>query len=139
MKNLNYKKELSLAEIADVEGLEYLETTSGMSGYPQNIKGAIVGFEDWEQLEKIAIKYNLNAINLHGRDGWQLYERQGIASEPYKNNCNDYGDNYSQEDGADSYQKQIMEEVFPYAELSTFENVETWLKEKKFMMNLWRK
>ena len=30
-------EELSLAEIADIEGLEYIETTSGMNGYPQNI------------------------------------------------------------------------------------------------------
>ena len=124
-------EELSLAEIADIEGLEYIETTSGMNGYPQNIHGAIVGFEDWEQLEKIAIKYNLNAINLHGRDGWQLYERNGIATEPYKNSSDDYGDDYSQYDNADTYQKQIMEDVFPYAELSTFEEVEKWLKEKK--------
>lgn len=125
------KEELSLAEIADMEGLRYVETTSGSNGYPSNIQGAIVGFENWEQLEEVALKYNLNPINLHRRDGWQLYERQGNASEPYKNSCNDYGDDYAQYDDADAYQKQIMEDVLPYAELSTFEEVEEWLKEKK--------
>lgn len=60
-----------------------------------------------------------------------MYERQGNASEPYKNNCNDYGDDYCEYDDADAYQKQIMEDVFPYAELSTFEEGEKWLKEKK--------
>ena len=125
------EKELSLREIADIEGLEYIETTSGMNGYPQNIQGAIVGFEDWEQLEKIAIKYNLNAINLHGRDGWQLYERQGTASEPFKNSSEDYGDDYSQEDDADSYQKSEMEDVFPHLDLATFEEVEEWLDDRK--------
>lgn len=124
-------EELSLAEIADLEGLRYVETTSGNNGYPQNIQDAIVGFEDWEQLEKVAEKYNLNPINLHKRDGWQLYERQGSASEPYKNGSNDYGDDYFEYDDAEEYQKQIMEDVFPYAELSTFEEVEQWVKDKK--------
>ena len=124
-------EELSLAEIADIEGLCYVETTSGTNGYPQNIQDAIVGFEDWQQLEKIAEKYNLNPVNLHRRDGWQLFERKGTATEPYKNSCNDYGDDYMQYDDADAYQKEIMEDVFPYAELLTFEEVEKWMKEKK--------
>ncbi|MDD2191850.1 MAG: hypothetical protein PHO12_04855 [Bacteroidales bacterium] len=125
------KEELSLGEIADIEELEYVETTSGTNGYPQNIQGAIIGFEDWEQLEKIAIKYNLEAINLHRRDGWQLYERQGNASEPYKNSSSDYGDDYCEYDDADAYQEQIMEDILPYAEFTTFEDVGNWLKEKK--------
>lgn len=124
-------KELSLAEIADNEGLKYVESTSGINGYPKNIQDAIVGFDNWEQLEKVAKKYNLNAINLHKRDGWQLYERQGIPTEPYKNSCNDYGDDYSECYDADAYQKQVMEDAFPYLEFSTFEDIEKWLKEKK--------
>ena len=125
------EKELSLREIADIEGLEYIETTSGMNGYPQNIQGAIVGFEDWEQLEKIAIKYNLNAINLHGRDGWQLYERNGIATEPYKNSSDDYGDDYCEYDDAEAYQKQMIEDILPYEVFPTFEDIGNWVKEKK--------
>ena len=125
------KQELNLAEIADIEGLEYIETTSGMNGYPLNIQGAIIGYDDWEHLEKVAEKYNLNAINLHRRDGWQLYERQGIATEPYKNSCNDYGDDYAEYNNADAYEREIMEDVFPYAELTTFEEVEKWVKERK--------
>ena len=125
------EEELSLREIADIEELEYVETTSGTNGYPQNIQGAIVGFEDWEQLEKIAIKYNLNAINLHRRDGWQLYERKGSASEPYKNSSNDYGDDYCEYNDADNYQKSEIEDILPYAEFTTFEDIEKWLKERK--------
>ena len=125
------EEELSLREIADIEGLEYTETTSGMNGYPQNIQGAIVGFEDWEQLEKIAIKYNLNAINLHGKDGWQLYERNGIATEPFKNNSDDYGDDYFEYDDAEAYQKQMIEDILPYEVFPTFEDIENWVKEKK--------
>jgi hypothetical protein len=122
---------LGLAEIADLESLDYVETTSGTNGYPENIKDVIVGFDNWEQLEKVAEKYNLNAINLHKQDGWQLYERQGRATEPYKNSSDDYGDDYAQYDDADAYQKQTMEDALPYAELSTFEDIEKWLKEKK--------
>lgn len=124
-------EELSLAEIADNEGLKYIETTSGTNGYPQNIQDAIVGFENWQQLEEVAEKYNLNPINLHRRDGWQLFERNGTATEPFINSSNDYGDDHFEYDDADAYQKQIMEDVFPYAELSTFEDVEKWVKERK--------
>ena len=60
-----------------------------------------------------------------------MYERQGRATEPYKNSSDDYGDDYAQYDDADAYQKLIMEDVLPYAELSTFEEVENWVKEKK--------
>jgi hypothetical protein len=128
-------EQLSLVEIADIEGLEYIETTSGTNGYPQNIQGAIVGFDNWEQLEEVATKYKLNPINLHKRDGWQLYERQGIATEPFKNSSNDYGDDYFECDDADAYQKQVMEDVFPYLELSTFEDIENWVKEIKEVYN----
>ena len=129
------EEELSLEEIADIEELEYVETTIGTNGYPQNIQGAIIGFGDWEQLEKIATKYNLEAINLYSKDGWQLYERQGSASEPYKNGSNDYGNDYNQEDNADIYQEEIMEDILPYAKFTTFEDVENWLKEKKEVYN----
>lgn len=125
------EEELSLEEIADNEGLKYVESTSGINCYPKNIQDAIIGFENWEQLEKIAEKYKLEAINLHKRDGWQLYERQGIATEPYKNSCNDYGDDYNQYNDADAYQKEVMEDIFPYLELSTFEDVEKCVKERK--------
>lgn len=117
------KEQLSLAKIADIEGLQYVETTSGTNGYPQNIQDAIVGFDNWEQLEEVATKYNLNPINLHKRDGWQLYERQGIATEPFKNSSNDYGDDYFECDDADAYQKQVMEDV------------ENWVKEIKEVYN----
>lgn len=122
---------LGLAEIADAEDLEYVETTSETNGYPRNIQGAIIGFDDWEHLEKIAEKYNLNAINLHKRDGWQLYERQGRATEPYKNNSNDYGDDYFEYDDAEAYQKQMIEDILPYEVFPTFEDIENWVKEKK--------
>lgn len=129
------KEQLSLAKIADIEGLQYVETTSGTNGYPENIQDAIVGFDNWEQLEEVATKYNLNAINLHKRDGWQLYERQGIATEPFKNSSNDYGDDYFEYNDAEAYQKQIMEDIFPYTELSTFEDIENWIKERKEVYN----
>ena len=72
------EEELSLREIADIEGLRYVETTSGTNNYSVNIHGAIVGFEDWEQLEKIAIKYNLNAINLTRYRDWET-DRKSVV------------------------------------------------------------
>ena len=42
--------------LAEVEGLEFIETTSERNGYPSNLQGAIIGFESFKQAEEIAEK-----------------------------------------------------------------------------------
>lgn len=64
-------------EIAYVCGLDVVETTTGRNGYPQNIKQAIIGFDNWKYAESTAERYGLRITTLHKRDGWQLWERNG--------------------------------------------------------------
>lgn len=86
-----------LREIAEENGLKYIETTSERNGYPSAIRGAIIGFDGFEKAEEIAEKYGLEIELFTKNDGWQLWYRTGnTAYEPLKNTSDDYGDNYTE-------------------------------------------
>lgn len=88
-------KELTIAEISEINGLNYIETTSERNGYPSHIKGAIIGFDSFEQAQDLANKYGLSIESFEKRDGWNLWYRTGSTmSEEYKNSSEDYGDNF---------------------------------------------
>ena len=121
-----------------MKGLKHVETTSGTNGYPQDIQEAIVGFENWEQLEEIAEKYKLEAYQSPQKRWLAIIRTSRHSITAFqKIAVNDFGgDDYSQEyDDADSYQKSEMEDVFPHLDLATFEEVEEWLKERKEVYN----
>lgn len=67
----------SLEFIAYENGLELIETTSERNGYPANLKYAIIGFNSFEEAEKIAKDNNLSIEIFTKNDGWQLYYRTG--------------------------------------------------------------
>ena len=91
------ENQINLREIADNNGLTYAESTSGTNGYPSNIKGIIIGFDNFEDAEKLAEEHNLTIEFFKKKDGWQLWERtNNQAHEPMKNSSDDYGDNYNQ-------------------------------------------
>ena len=85
-----------LLDIASEAGYDVVETTSGVNGYPADLKYAVTGFEDFESAQEFAKMNGLTLISLHKRDGWQLWERGGSVSEPYKNSAELFGENYSQ-------------------------------------------
>lgn len=85
-----------ICEIAAREGLEYIETTTGRNGYPENIKGAIIGFDTYDQAEEIAAKYGLDIELFKTRYGWQFWERCGWQPTPLKISAEDYGDDFRQ-------------------------------------------
>lgn len=90
------EKQINLREIAENNGLTYAESTNGSNGYPANIKGIIIGFETFEEAEKLADENNLTIEFFKKKDGWQLWERtNNQAHEPLNNSSDDYGDNYS--------------------------------------------
>lgn len=108
-------------EIAYVCGLDVVETTTGRNGYPQNIKQAIVGFDNWEYAESVAERYGLRITTLHKRDGWQLWECNGDTTlEPLKPDASWYGDNYQAYEG-DDVQTWFEEVVKPH-----LDNVMNW-------------
>lgn len=130
-------KNAELREIAEKNGLTYIETTSGSNGYPSNIKGAIIGFETFEEAEKLADEHNLSIEFFKKKDGWQLWERtNNEAHEPMTNSAEDYGDNYGEFEKI-SESEFIENEILPtlrdleQTDYCDFEFLEGFISEKK--------
>lgn len=115
---------LDLREIAEQEGFNIIETTTGTNGYPQNLKFAIVGFENFEDAQHLAYKYGLNVESFRKKDGWGLWNRDNANMyAPYKISANDFGDNYCDFEKMD--EEDFMEiEVDPVLKDTQFEDME---------------
>lgn len=87
----------SINEIASENGLQVINTTTGLNGYPQSLKEAIIGFDDFEQAEKLAEEYNLDIEIFTKRDGWQFWNRDNdSAYDAFERSASDYGANFQQ-------------------------------------------
>lgn len=114
-----------LETIAYENSLEYIETTDGMNGYPQHIRGAIIGFETFEEAEKIAKEHGLRITTFFKRDGWQLYQRNSNTTwEPMKITSSDYGDDYKHFTNEVSQEDFIEEELLPNLAATTFGDIQ---------------
>ena len=134
-------EKLNLSEIAELNSLEYIETTSGRNGYPQAIKSAIIGFDTFEDAEKLAEEHNLSIEFFTKKDGWPLWCRTGNnAHEAMKNSSDDYGDNYSQFDKM-TEEEFLINEVLPVIKAiemtdnNNFDFLETFIKQQKELFN----
>lgn len=116
----------SLEFIAYQNGLELIETTSERNGYPSHLKNAIIGFDSFEEAEKIAKDNNLSIEIFTKKDGWQLYYRTGnSAYEPFKNGADNYGDIYSElssEDVDTFYEEEVKPCVDNFNDLDSLSN-----------------
>lgn len=119
--------ELDLREIAEQEGFDIIETTTGTNGYPQNLKFAIVGFENFEDAQHLANKYGLNVESFRKRDGWQLWNRDNANMySPYKLDVHrDFGDNYNEVDA-----DVIIEGIKDNIDNLEYKDVADYLKEQ---------
>ena len=101
----------SINEIASENGLQVINTTTGLNGYPQSLKEAIIGFDDFEQAEKLAEQYHLDIEIFTKRDGWQLWSRNNnSAYDAFERSAEDYGENY-QQFSADMSQNDFLQQV----------------------------
>lgn len=121
-----------LYTIAEIENLQVIETTSAMNGYPQSIKKALIGFESFEQAEKVAEEYGLSIEYFTKRDGWQLYYRTNDrAYSAIEVSAEDYGENYRSFTSADYdvfYENEVKGMV---GEFDNFEEIESYLESQK--------
>lgn len=118
-------KEL-LETIAYENSLEYIETTTGMNGYPQHLRGAIIGFNTFAEAEAIAQEHGLRITTFFKRDGWHLYQRDGNTTyEPLKITSYDYGDDYKHFTNEIPQEDFIEEELLPNLAATTFGDIIT--------------
>jgi hypothetical protein len=123
-----------LRELADNNALQFIETTSATNGYPQDLKPALIGFNDYEEAEEFAQEHGLQTYIFHKRNGWQLWQRSKPAYEPMTITSDDYGDDYNMftHDELDGY---FDNEVKP--RLDSFDDIEslkTFVDEQEIIM-----
>ena len=118
--------------IAEIENLQVIETTSAMNGYPQSLKKALIGFQSFEEAERIASEYGLSIELFTKRDGWQLYYRtNNRAYSAIEVSAEDYGDDFrsfTASDYDDFYENEVQDMI---GEFESFEDVESFLKSQK--------
>lgn len=123
---------VDLNEIAYKEGLNVVETTTKANGYPCNLKHALIGFVNFEQIQEVADKYGLVIREIFRKDGHQLYTRTtGACCEPFSITADDYGDNYRQYTRED-YDNFFEDEVKPRLEdFNDFHSLEEFIDDMK--------
>ena len=85
-----------LRDIAELNGLEVIETTSERNGYPCAVKPAVIGFRDWDQaVELCESNPGTILITVDRRDGWNLWHRGDQRHEPLVIRESDYSDDYN--------------------------------------------
>lgn len=105
---------MTLNEIAYDNGLELIQTTAGMNGYPQQLQDAIIGFDTFEEAEKLAKENGLSIEVFTKRDGWDLWYRTGnTAWEAFERSCEDYGEDYAQYANGEA-EDYVENEVRPF-------------------------
>ena len=118
--------------IAEIENLQVVETTSAMNGYPQSLQKALIGFDSFEEAERIAGEYGLSIETFTKRDGWQLYYRtNNRAYSAIEVTAEEYGDDYmsfTMSDYDNFYENEVQGMI---GEFESFEEVEEFLEKKK--------
>lgn len=89
-------KKVDLTQIVE-HWHKIVDTTTNQTGYIENLKQAIVGFEDFQEAEEFAQKYGLRITTFYKEDGWNLYVRNSnTTTSPLHITAEDYGDDYCQ-------------------------------------------
>lgn len=118
--------------IAEIENLQVIETTSAMNGYPQSIKKALIGFDTFEQAERVANEYGLSIEFFTKKDGWQLYYRtNSCAYSAIEVSAEDYGGDfmsYTKSDYDEFYENEVKDII---GEFDSFKDVESFLTKRK--------
>lgn len=117
-------------EIASENGLQFVETTVCLNGYPQNVKGAIIGFEDFAEAEALSKETGLRLEVISKKDGWQLWYRNGnTANGPLEITEEDFGDDFRFIKNEENFYEN---EIKPF--LDDFDNIDDlmgFLEDKK--------
>lgn len=126
-----------LAEIASENGLQLIETTVNMTGYPEGLQKAIIGFDTFEQAEELAKENGLSIEIFQQHDGWDLWYRVGgPVGEPFRRSAEDFGDDYSEFSKKDLdgfYENEVKPMVSDFEDfdsLRSFLNMEEKIKDE---------
>lgn len=100
--------------IAEEEGLSLIPTTTEANGYPKNERLAFVGFEDFEQAERLADVYDLQLAFLERRDGSLYAYRRGGWGTPTEMYDLEEIEPEGYEEGSERYVMEYHDDVTTY-------------------------
>jgi len=85
-----------IRDIASEYGLDVIETTTGLNGYPKDLKLAITGFETFEDARDLGDSMGFDLCTFHKKSGWDLWYRTNLLSyKPLMPSADDFGDDYN--------------------------------------------
>ena len=78
-------------DLADDWGLDIVEITQGMNGYPEGLYKAVKGFEEFTDAEVFADEICGEVVLITKKDGWQFWKKErraweGISREEFFDN-----------------------------------------------------
>lgn len=68
--------------ICEEHDLEAAEITTGTNGYPRGLRGCVLlggSGKNIEQMQELAEMYGVDLVSLHRRDGWRMWECEGLV------------------------------------------------------------
>ena len=121
-----------LEEIASENGLQLIDATSSITGHPERLQKAIIGFDTFDQAEELAKENGLSIEIFNQHDGWDLWYRTGCtAYEPFRRSAEDFGDDYSEFskcDLEDFYENEVQPMV---SDFESFDALRRFLDQKE--------
>ena len=126
-------KATDLRFIAEENDLQYIETTPERNGYPSKIKGAIIGFDNFDKAQEIADENGLSIEIFTKKDGWQLWYRTGNnAYKEFKIDSSFYGEDYLEFEAGMNEGDFFNDEIEPMIlDCNNFEELEKFIEKKK--------
>jgi hypothetical protein len=138
-------------EIAEYFELETIETTAEYNGYPRNLKWVLI-FDSISKLKEIKEKldkdYFVSEIELHSKDGQQLWGRRNTIVE-LGMYCKSNDDEYTTDIDADSdsleedifnaFQENIIFDNYDYDDYDSIKELIKNLEKRNEMIQEWVK
>lgn len=69
-------------DLADEKGLDIIEITKGLNGYPKSVYKGIIGFDNFENAIQFANSINGEVVLLSRKDGHHFYTNNGWVDKP---------------------------------------------------------
>lgn len=122
----------NIYDLALEYGLDIIETTINRNGYPESLKKAMIGFENFEEAKLVAEIYDLRVTTFFKKDGWQLWVRNSDTTyHPLHITSSDYGDDYKAHYCGDRV-RFFEEEIKPCLDnFKSLDDLEAFLRDKR--------
>lgn len=132
-KNLAMTTQNQILENAREMGLNTIEITTGMNGYPQGLGDyGVTGFETYADAEKFAEDNGGEVVLFESKYGWHFWNQRGWMSRPFNSDdlLQDMGDNYAYADTTNEHYAEQLADIAKDFD-GDFEALENRIKEIK--------